>query len=165
MKQSQLEKILRKVVKEAVREEVKSILNEAVLIASSPTITEQDKNPASNKDLDWKTQEQPGLSEMLYTSKAKPKKKRVFSDDSPLGSVLEQTRQSMTPEESAEIMAENAALLDPSNLKRPQNGTSSTPGVIKLDGGGAVDMGQLDFIKKAKTILDKSNEKDKQRFG
>ena len=140
MKQSQLENILRKVVKESVREEIKSILKEAILIATSPEIIRKDNltvKESTKKDLHNPVEND------KYTS----------SFNKNLSSILEQTRQNMLVEDFRERAQEN--------LNIPATRPIET---LKRDDGKVVDMSQLDFIKRAKAVFDAATLKDSQRF-
>lgn len=145
MKLDQLRKIIREEVKNAVKEELQDILNEAVKIASTPN----KYSPAPKTGTsDW--------------SAAKKPTNLDFSNSS-IGSMLEQTRASMSGQDYRNVVNADSSL-----VKRPNFAASMASNMGMTENAGpmpGIDISKLDFVSKAKSILDLSNKKDKQKAG
>ena len=138
MKTSELKLIIKKAVKEAVREELKDILVEAVSIASEPDI-----------DL---IKESPSIEEAKI-----PQTNFQFSQPTSLEEALQQTRSSMSSEEFKNIVGEN---FSPGQDTFKMTSYDVGPSVNTNVG---IDVSNLDFVKKAAAIYNKSLEKDANR--
>lgn len=143
MKLDQLRKIIREEVKAAVKEELQDMLNEAVKIASVPN----------------KMQPAPIAG---HTSWSAPKKKQpVQISGDPIMEMLNQTRASMTGEEYKNIMTATSDMVVKPNFQSAGIDTETVVGGPQP----GIDISKLDFVSKAKAVLDASNKKDKERFG
>jgi len=141
MKLDQLRKIIREEVRAAVKEELQDMLNEAVQIASSPT----------------KIQPAPKAG---TTSWSAPKSKPVQSiSGDPIMEMLNQTRASMTGDEYKNIMTATSDM-----VSRPNFQMAGSDEAVFSGPQPGLDISKLDFVSKAKAVLDASNKKDKERF-
>lgn len=144
MKVDVLRKLIREEVRAAIKEELSEVLTEAVKIASEPVKEEKanDFKPVTQKD----------IKRTWSTGKMNP-------GTIPLEEMLQQTAQSMTSEDAkhiagaGEVSKPNFASSMASKMGMTQN-SGPMPGI---------DISQLDFVKKAKAVLDLSNEKDKNK--
>lgn len=144
MKVDVLRKLIREEVRAAIKEELSEVLTEAVKIASAPVKEEKanDFKPVTQKDIKrtWSTG-------------------KMNSGTVPLEEMLQQTAQSMTSDDAkhiagaGEVSKPNFASSMASKMGMTQN-SGPMPGI---------DISQLDFVKKAKAVLDLSNEKDKNK--
>ena len=144
MKVDVLRKLIREEVRAAIKEELREVLTEAVKIASEPVKEEKtnDFKPVTQKDIKrtWSTG-------------------KMNSGTVPLEEMLQQTAQQMTSEDAkhiagaGEVSKPNFASSMASKMGMTQN-SGPMPGI---------DITQLDFVKKAKAVLDLSNEKDKNK--
>jgi|TARA_R100000081_G_scaffold92130_1_gene72755 hypothetical protein len=154
MKLDQLRKIIREEVRAAVKEELQDILNEAVKVASTPGdgMTAVPKGQKKK----WSVGKSATLDEMLGNQK--PKSTNIkFSNNKNIQSMLEQTRQSMTNEDYQQVYAGDSSM-----VKKP-NFASSVANNMGMGGNQpGLDISQLDFVKKAKSVLDASYAKDKR---
>jgi len=142
MKISELAKLIRTEVRQAVKEEVADIIREAIQVASTPEqhITERVK-PVEK-----------------VTAKTKPQKY------SPLEQILEETRLSFTSADAkAFVSAEERH-----NLRNQIPNTAATMatklGFTASEDQVGVDLSTLPFVKNAKAVLDLAVEKDRQRY-
>jgi hypothetical protein len=146
MKLDQLRKIIREEVRAAVKEELQDVINEAVKIASTPTIKE-----SSVIGKDTKVKE---LAEMTGF-------KPPISKNATIDEMLNHTAKTMTSDEYKNIFAGTSDMVQKpffnSNLIADTAfGTSASPSV-------GIDITQLDFVAKAKSVFDLSKKKDKLR--
>lgn len=149
MNVNELKNIIRKEVREAVRAEIKDVIIEAVKIASTPVVEQNvhSYKPVKEKDISrtWSTGEMnPGTM--------------------PLEEMLNQTKREMTPQEYNNIISANSTMVEKPNFQ-PTNAATTAASQMNLSAGNlpGIDLSQLGFVQKAKAILDKSIEKDKQR--
>jgi hypothetical protein len=141
MKIDQLRRIIREEVRSAIKEELQDILVEAVTVASKPDSVTLNNAP---KEL-----------------KPEPKK-WSFGKNKTLDEMLNQTAQSMTSDEYRNIYAGN------SNMVSKPNFASAMATQMNVEKNGpmpGLDISKLDFVGKAKSVLDAANKKDKQRVG
>ena len=144
MKLDQLRKIIREEVRAAVKEELRDVMNEAVKYASAP-------QPQFKKFNEYKPVKQKDLGRTWSTGK-------MNTGTVPLEEMISQTASSMTKED-------NNGLMGGSGASAP-NLASSMASTMGMTGNGqqpGIDISKLDFVKSAKSILDKSLEKDKVR--
>lgn len=136
MKLDELRQVIREEITTAMQAELKQILIEAVEIASRPNITESciEKLPVRK------------------VVKSTPPKEGIPKVG--LGSILEATRRDMTQEDYRDIV-------DGSSTPNISRSTSMAHQLGMMAEG--VDITQLDFVKKAKQVLEKAEEKDKER--
>ena len=135
MKLDQLRKIIREEVRAAVKEELQEVMNEAVKAASTP--------------------------QQSYTQvpKGQPKKWSI-GKSATLDEMLQDTRASLTREEASNIMGG-------SGVHKP-NFAQSMATQMTMENQGpmpGIDISKLDFVSKAKAVLDGAMKKDKQRVG
>jgi hypothetical protein len=157
MKLDQLRKIIREEVKAAVKEELQDILNEAVKAASTPGGGMKEVPKGQKKK--WSVGKSATLDEMLTNQK--PKATNIkFTKDNKIQSMLEQTQASMTGGEYQQVYGGTSDM-----VKKP-NFASSVASNMGMSGNQpGIDISKLDFVGKAKSILDAANKKDKARLG
>lgn len=139
MKLDELRKIIREEVRSAVKDELQDVITEAVTIAS---------NPNQNKPQE--------------ISKNRPERK-TYGKDSTLNEMLNQTATSMTQGEYRNIYTGTSDLVQKPNFA---NQMASQMGINPSSGPApGIDISQLSFVSKAKSVLDASIKKDKERTG
>ena len=139
MKLDQLRKIIREEVRAAVKEELQEVMNEAVKAASTPPV-----------------QQSPTYQQV---PKGQPKKWSV-GRSATLDEMLSATRQEMTGEDYNNIVGGTG-------VHKP-NFASTMATQMSMENKGpmpGIDISQLDFVSKAKSVLDASYKKDKQKAG
>jgi hypothetical protein len=143
MKLDQLRKIIREEVRAAVKEELQEVMNEAVKIASAPQ--------GMQKFADYKPVVQKDLKRTWSTGK-------MNTGTVPLDEMLKMTKASMTGEEYSNIMGGSGA-------QKPNFASSmaNQMGMTASPNQPGIDISKLDFVAKAKSVLDKSYEKDRSR--
>ena len=155
MKLDQLRKIIREEVRSAVKEELQDILNEAVKTASTPRNGMQAVPKGQKKK--WSVGKSATLDEMLTNTK--PKQTNIkFAKDKNIQSMLEMTRQSMTGEDYQQVIAGDSSM-----VKKPNFASSAAANMGMTGAQPGIDISKLDFVKKAKSVLDASYAKDKQK--
>ena len=140
MKLDQLRKIIREEVRAAVKEELQDVMNEAVKYASTP-----------------ETRKPTNVYEPVI--KGQPKKWSTGKSAS-LDEMLQMTKSEMTPQEASEIMGGTG-------VQKP-NFAKSMITQMNMENKGpmpGIDISKLDFVGKAKSVLDASYKKDKNRVG
>lgn len=151
MKRLELENIIYAAVKRAVREEVQSIITEAILTASTPEIVKEDKTkviqPSKNS-----------TSRVPHSEQTQDVTQRLFSNTG-LGSLLEQTRQNMIKNP----VANPTSVLDMVSMPSMKMQNYDDDETIEESVATPSPVGEFDFIKKAKAILDRSYEIDKAK--
>lgn len=139
MKLDQLRKIIREEVRAAVKEELQDVMNEAVKYASTPT--------------------QHTANVYHAVEKGQPKKWSV-GKSATLDEMLNMTKQEMTPQEASNIMG-GAGVQKPNFAQ-----TMATQMTMESQGPApGIDISKLDFVSKAKSVLDASYKKDRNRVG
>lgn len=133
MKLDQLRKIIREEVRAAVKEELQEVMNEAVKHASTP-------------------------AKMQQVPKGQPKKWSV-GKSATLDEMLQATKKNMTSEEAKNIMGYQAPAA-PSMASSMANQMGMTQPSSPMPG---IDISKLDFVSKAKSVLDASYAKDKAK--
>tara|TARA_E500000318_G_scaffold69650_2_gene64452 strand:- start:84 stop:488 length:405 start_codon:yes stop_codon:yes gene_type:complete len=133
MKLDQLRKIIREEVRAAVKEELQEVMNEAVKHASTP-------------------------AKMQQVPKGQPKKWSV-GKSATLDEMLQATKKNMTSEEAKNIMGYQAPAA-PSMASSMANQMGMTQPSGPMPG---IDISKLDFVSKAKSVLDASYAKDKAK--
>ena len=146
MKLDTLRKVIREEVKAAIKEELQDMLTEAVKIASTPASTNVQK---SN---DYKPVVQKDLKKTWSTGK-------ISKGTIPLEEMLNQTAGEMTNEDYKHIT--NSV----SNPTSPATSTLANQMGLTENSGPmpGIDISKLDFVSKAKSVLDASYKKDKNR--
>ncbi len=143
MKVNSLRKLIREEVKAAIKEELTDILNEAVKIASKPDSGQANKlQPVKEKDL------------------TRTWSKGPLNPAVGINSMLEQTAKEMTNEDYRNVV--NA---DSSMVTAPAMSNTVASG-LGMSGGNApgLDISNLDFVKKAKSVLDLANQKSANKL-
>ena len=139
MKLELLKKIIREEVRAAVKEELQEVMNEAVKYASTPT-----------KPTDvYQTVE-----------KGQPKKWSVGKSAS-LDEMLQATKSEMTGEDFNNINGGGG-------VQKPNFASSMASNMGMTENSGpmpGIDISKLDFVSKAKQVLDAAVQKDKTRKG
>jgi hypothetical protein len=155
MKLDQLRKIIREEVRAAVKEELQEVMNEAVKIASTPSMQPA---PAAGTS-DWSSAKKPNKEELaeLMGLKTPPKATNIkFSDKNNIQEMLAQTQASMSGDDYQNVFAGSSDM-----VKKP-NFASSMASTMGMTGNQpGIDISQLDFVKKAKAVYDLSNQKGK----
>jgi uncharacterized protein YydD (DUF2326 family) len=145
MKVDVLRKLIREEVRAAIKEELSEVLTEAVKIASAPV-----KETKSN---DFKPVTQKDIKRTWSTGK-------MNSGTVPLEEMLQQTAQQMTSEDAKHIAGAG-------QVSKPNFASSMASQMGMTQNSGpmpGIDISQLDFVKKAKAVLDLSNEKDQNKI-
>ena len=142
MKLNQLRKIIREEVRSAVKEELQDILNEAVKNASTPTV----QKVAEHKQVD-STVPKPSPTNPVAEIKTGTKS---------LDEMLKQTQASMTNEEYKNVFAGTSDM-----VQGMPNMASTMMNQMNMGAGRqpGLDISNLDFVSKAKAVLDASNKK------
>ena len=147
MKLNLLRKLIREEVRAAVKEELQDMLNEAVKYASS--IPETNKNTAGTN---YREVKQKDLARTWSVGK-------MNTGTVPLGEMLSQTQAAMTGEDYNNVM-NNIGVPKPNFTSK----VATDMGLTEHSGPQpGIDISKLDFVKKAKAVLDKSYEKDQSR--
>ena len=138
MKLNQLRKIIREEVRSAVKEELQDILNEAVKHASAPVVEQKQVKV-----------EPPVPSKMNPVASIKTGTKSI--DD-----MLKQTQASMTNEEYKNVFTGTSEM-----VTGMPNMASTMANQMNMNAGNqpGLDISNLDFVNKAKQVLDLSNKK------
>jgi hypothetical protein len=136
MKLDQLRKIIREEVRSAVKEELQDILNEAVKHASAPVVEHKQTKVEAPKP-----------------SKMNPVAGKTSIDD-----MLEMTKKSMTNEEYKNVFSGTSDM-----VTGMPNMASTMANQMSMNAGRqpGIDISNLDFVNKAKAVLDASNKKQK----
>ena len=146
MKLDTLRKVIREEVKAAIKEELQDMLTEAVKIASTPASTNVQK---SN---DYKPVVQKDLKKTWSTGK-------ISKGTIPLEEMLNQTAGEMTNEDYKHITNSGSNPTSPAtSTLANQMGLTENSGPMP-----GIDISKLDFVSKAKSVLDASYKKDKNR--
>ena len=147
MKLDLLRKLIREEVRAAVKEELQDMLNEAVKYASA--VPETTKNTAGTN---YREVKQKDLARTWSVGK-------MNTGTVPLGEMLSQTQAAMTGEDYNNVM-NNIGVPKPNFTSK----VATDMGLTEHSGPQpGIDISKLDFVKKAKAVLDKSFEKDKNR--
>lgn len=144
MKLDQLRKIIREEVRAAVKEELQDVMNEAVRYASQPT-------PKMQKFNEYKPVVQKDLKRSWSTGK-------MNTGTVPLEEMLNMTANQMSSEEF-----KNITNSQPPTAPNLASSMASNMGMTGPQPG--LDISKLDFVSKAKTVLDAAYQKDKSRLG
>ena len=138
MKLDQLRKIIREEVRSAVKEELQDILNEAVKHASTPNV--------------YKVAEH----KQVQATVPPPSTINPVAKKGSIEQMLEMTKNSMTNEEYKNVFTGTSDMVTgmpnmASTMMNQMNaGAGRQPGI---------DISNLDFVNKAKAVLDASNKK------
>lgn len=144
MKLEELRKVIREEVEKAFKEQLKEVLIEAVQIASAPSTL--------------KTEQKTNTKEITNFKAPQQQQKKFVPTGNPIEDMLQMTKASMTSADAAALMGEGVHM---------PNMASTVAQQMHMGGGNqpGLDLSQLPFINKAKTLLEAANEKDRQRKG
>lgn len=159
MKLDQLRKIIREEVRAAVKEELQEVMNEAVKVASTPTKMQPAPKAGTS---DWSSAKKPNKQELaeMIGLKTPPKATNIeFAKDSKLNSMLSQTAASMTNEEYQQVFTGTSDM-----VKKPNFASSMANNMGMSGNQPGIDITKLDFVKKAKQVLDLANEKSNNKL-
>ena len=162
MKIDQLRKIIREEVRAVVKEELQDALTEAVKIASAPSKMQPAPEPGTS---DWSAVKKPSRQELaeMIGLKTPPKQTNIeFTKNEAINSMLKQTQKSMTNEDYNQVFSGT------SDIVQKPNFASTMATQMSMENNGpmpGIDISKLDFVTKAKSVLDLSAKKDKQRLG
>jgi len=137
MKLDQLRKIIREEVRDAVKSELQEVMNEAVKIASTPKVQQvtESKPVQIKKEINQPT---------FNTGKAS------------LDEMLQMTKKSMTNEEYKNVFTGNSDMV--SGMPNMASSMANQMGIGGSQPG--IDISKLDFVKRAGEVLKASEEKD-----
>ena len=137
MKLDHLRKIIREEVRSAVKEELQDILNEAVKHASTPETKQNTPAPVVQQLKNNKP-----VSEIKTGTKS-------------LDEMLKQTQATMTNEEYKNVFAGTSDM-----AQGMPNMASTMMNQMSVSAGRqpGIDISNLDFVQKAKSVLDASNK-------
>lgn len=148
MKLDQLRKVIREEVKTAIKEELQEIMNEAVRVASTPV--EHTQQTTYENSIGAPT-----------TDVAAPSIPKGSTD--PIMEMLNQTKASMTSEDYRTVTSSTSDMVSKPNFASMMaHNMGMNEGAGPLPG---IDISQLDFVKKAGAIYNKSIENDRQKHG
>lgn len=144
MKLEELRKVIREEVEKAFKEQLKDVLIEAVQIASAPSTL--------------KTEQKTNTKQITNFKAPVTQPKKYTPTGNPIEDMLQMTKATMTSADAAAIMGEGVHM---------PNMASTVAQQMHIGGGNqpGLDLSQLPFINKAKTLLEAANEKDRQRKG
>lgn len=148
MKLDTLRKVIREEVRAAVKEELQDMLTEAVKVASTPT------TPNVQNTSQYKPVVQKDLSKTWSTGK-------INTGTIPLEEMLNQTAGEMTRDDFKQINGSTGSPVNTTTSNSLANQMGLTENAGPLPG---IDISKLDFVGKAKSILDAANKKDKNRI-
>ena len=154
MKLDQLRTVIREEVKTAIKEELQEIMNEAVRAASEP------EKQTFYEEAPYGGYKGPHTTNLASTRETT---ENLQESGDPIMDILNQTQANMTsgnyntPSQPTHDMVNkpNFASMMASNMGMNEN-AGPLPGI---------DLSQLDFVKKAGAIYNKSIENDKQKHG
>lgn len=158
MKLDQLRKIIREEVRAAVKEELQEVMNEAVRVASTPTMQPA---PAAGTS-DWSAAKKPNRQELaeLMGLKTPPKATNIeFTKDKAMQSMLEQTRVEMSGGDYQNVFSGTSDM-----VKKPNFASSMATSMGMSGPQPGLDISKLDFVKKAKSVLDLADQKSNNRL-
>jgi hypothetical protein len=159
MKLDQLRKIIREEVRAAVKEELQDVINEAVKIASAPTKMQPAPEPGTS---DWSAAKKPSKQELaeMIGLKTPPKATNIeFSKNESINAMLQHTQQNMTNEEYQNVFTGTSDMVSKPNF------ASSMANQMGMSGPQpGLDISNLDFVKKAKSVLDLANKKSSRQL-
>jgi hypothetical protein len=145
MKVAELRQIIKEEVQQAIKTELRELLIEAVQIASQPSAA-------------------PTVEQKQPIQQVKPSQPSVGYR--PIEELLEETKLNFTSEDAKTFVSQD--LRQEMNQAFSGNSTAalaSKLGMLESGNQPGLDLNSLPFLKNAKTILNKSIEKDKIRSG
>ena len=139
MKLELLKKIIREEVRAAVKEELQEVLNEAIRVASTPG-----KNP---------------------TNEYQPVPKNMKSEWSAKKKATPNSIQEMLNMTKANFSSQDAQAFGGGQVTKPNFASSQATQMGLTGQEPGIDISKLDFVNKAKKVLDASYKKDQQKAG
>ena len=163
MKLDQLRKIIREEVRAAIKEELQEVLTEAVKVASTPNSPKYSPAPEPGTS-NWSSAKKPSkqeLAEMIGLPPV-PKSTNLDFSNTPAGlqEMLNMTKSQMTGTDYNNIV-NNAGASKPS-LATTQAANMGMTSVEAMQ--GSLDLSKLDFVQKAKDVLDLANKKSSRQL-
>lgn len=156
MKLEQLRLIIREEVRSAIKEELSEVLTEAVKIASEPSQLQPAPQPGTS---DWSAAKKPTKKELAEMIGLPPTPKPTNLDfgkkGDPIAEMLNMTQKQMTPQEYNNVIGGTGAIKP--NFASQQAANMGMNSVEAMQGD--LDISQLSFVKKAKSVLDLANKK------
>ena len=142
MKLDQLRKIIREEVRDAVKSELQEVMNEAVKIASTPMV----QQVTESKPVEVKPKEIQKTQPTFNTGK------------SSLDEMLQMTKQSMTNEEYKNVFSGTSDM-----VTGMPNMASTMMNQMNMSAGNqpGLDISNLDFVKRAGQVFQAVGEKEK----
>lgn len=139
MNTAQLVEIIKTEVRKAIREELAEVIQEAIIVASTPDIPVE-------KPVAKPVPPTPG--------------RRV-----PIADLLEETKLNFNSADARAFVAPSQrAMLGDEFQSRPAAAMANQLGFTSPENVPGIDLNQLPFVKKAKQVLDAAIEKDKQKY-
>jgi len=138
MKLDQLRKIIREEIRSAVKEELQDVMNEAVRAASTPNVKVANEH------------------KQVVAKPATPTKMNPQMGKTSIEQMLEMTKSNMTNEEYKNVFAGTSDM-----VQGMPNMASTMMNQMNMGAGRqpGLDISNLDFVSKAKAVLDASNKK------
>lgn len=159
MKLDQLRKIIREEVRAAVKEELQEVMNEAVRVASTPAGMQPAPKAGETSWSAPKKLSKQELAEMMGL-KTPPKATNIeFSKNEGINAALAQTQASMTNEDYKQVFTGTSDMVTKPNFA---SSMASSMGMSEAQPG--LDISQLSFVKKAKSVLDLANQKSSRKL-
>jgi hypothetical protein len=162
-----LSRLIRKEVKAAIQEEVRDIIIEAVRVASTPS--SPSANVPTNENFRASTILYPNgtgvttattdhslLSTATSTDTAKVDIRAKFQAMNPIEQMLEETKLSFTSADAKNFSG---------NIQNRAGAMAHELGMMNDGPHPGLDLSSLPFLNKAKSILDVSKQKDRERHG
>lgn len=143
-------KIIREEVKQAIQQEVRDIIIEAVKIAST--------GPSS--PVEPKIEEKPVQFSDLKRDKELSEIRNKFRSLNPIEQMLEETKLSFTSADAQNFSGANVMVGNRAGAMAHEMGMMGS-----ANSNTGLDLSNLPFLKNAKSILELSKEKDKARLG
>ena len=143
-------RIIREEVKQAIQQEVRDIIIEAVKIASTGT----------SAPIEPKKEEKPVQFSDLKRDKELSEIRSKFRSVNPIEQMLEETKLSFTSADAKNFSGANVVANNRAGAMAHEMGMMDS-----ANSNVGIDLSNLPFLKNAKNILELSKEKDKQRFG
>jgi hypothetical protein len=142
-------KIIREEVKQAIQQEVRDIIIEAVRIASEGT----------NVQSEPKKEEEPVQFTDLKKDKELSEIRNKFRAVNPIEQMLEETKLNFSSSDAKNFSSQNVM------ANNRAGAMAYEMGMMETSSNTGLDLSSLPFLKNAKNILDLSKEKDRMRNG
>ncbi len=152
-------KIIREEVQKAIQEEVRDIILEAVTIASTPKSTSAPVQANGNFGVSTTTYPDAKITTNLNktgTNTAKEDIRAKFQAMNPIEQMLEETKLNFTSADAKNFSG---------NIQNRAGAMAHELGMMNDGPHPGLDLSSLPFLTKAKSILDVSKQKDRERHG